>query len=169
MMNTGFLTIRMKVRNTQPTLPWKILILMGGGFMDSELILKWMRKTIALLAMIALCICWFCACDTIHGKYPFQVATKWVCDNPYFLLSYPENKKDNEHGELQLGTEIITVDITFGLGDYCVYPVHSVHYDDRLLTGLWDYRNGNLVLSIDEDYLFENQYSELIFAPSSTN
>lgn len=133
-----------------------------GGFMDSELThRKQLKKELLLLVLICLSMM-LCSCDSRAGQYPYQVADEWACNVPCFILTYSNNQ---EYGKLKLEDETINVDVWFGLGDYWVLPKNSVAYDDRLLGGKWKYRKGDLVLSIEEDFLFEGKYSELVFSP----
>lgn len=100
-------------------------------------------------------------------NYPYHVASMWQCNDPYFLITY--NRKENgaltSYEKLEWNDEAIQIDLCFLMSEYYVYPVTSSEYGDRLLSGTWEYRNGDLVLIIDEDYIFDNQYKELVFAP----
>lgn len=108
-----------------------------------------------------------CSCDMRAGRYPFQIADNWKCTSPEFSLSYSADADKQKQGNEQLIWNGLTidVDIMFGLGDYCVYPIDSAAYSDRLLSGTWKYRDGDLILIIKEDFIFGNQYTELVFSP----
>ena len=90
-----------------------------------------------------------------------------LCLTPKISLIYPEHDGNGatKYETIEWENEILSIDIMFGLGDYCVYPVDSVAYEDRLFNGTWKYRNGNLILLIEEDFLFDNKFSELVFSP----
>lgn len=141
---------------------------MDGGYMVLGLILKKHRLGFNLF-IVFLCL-FFCSCDSRAGQYPFQVSSEWRCDTIEFSLSYSTdvsgNKQENE--VLIWGNETFPVNIAFGLGDFCVFPDGSVKYDERLFSGTWKYEGSKLVLEIEEDFLFNNQFSELSFTPLQT-
>ena len=133
------------------------------------LIPKWFRNSLIVIIICLIILTSLCSCDTRAGRYPFQIADNWKCSSPEFSLSYStgaDNQKQ-ENEQLIWNGQTIDVDVMFGLGDYCVYPIDSVDYGDRLLTGTWKYRAGDLVLIIKEDFIFGNQYKELVFSPIS--
>ena len=52
--------------------------------------------------------------------------------------------------------------------DYWVFPAPSgniTYHDDMLFSGSWKYRNGNLVLIVEEDFIFDGKYSKIILKP----
>lgn len=125
--------------------------------------LKYICYMLCVLFIAAL----FSGCDPYAGSYPFLVESEWICNDPYMILTYYENS----NGMLS-ATEYLTwngvqleVDLKFQANSYCISPEDSTDYDERLLRGTWEYRNGDLVLIIEEDFLFENQYAELVFSP----
>lgn len=101
-------------------------------------------------------------------KYPWEKASHWVCEDPYFTLSYSKDPWGSlvcEEVLIWNGKEI-PVEVGMLHHMYDVSPTDSNHYDDRLLTGTWKYRKGNLILRIEEDFIFGNRYEELIFKPT---
>ena len=139
--------------------------------MECELTHKKNHKSISLFLICILVCSLFCSCDLRYGKYPSDIAAQWTSETPHLALTYSVNSNGEivTHEELEFENELIAVDILFGLGDYCVYPINSSAYKDRLFSGRWKYRKGNLVLIIKEDFIFENQYSEIVLAPSYPN
>lgn len=130
---------------------------------------KQFQNKLIVIIMCSLILINLCSCDMRAGRYPFQMANYWKCPSPEFSLSYwtdADNRKQ-EDAQLIWNNQIIGVIVAFGVGDFCVYPADSLAYSDRLLSGLWKYRAGDLILVIKEDFIFENQYKELVFSPVS--
>ena len=100
----------------------------------------------------------------------------WQCEDPRFSLAYSRDEKGFlvQHEELEWNNETMLVDVCFvhGVRKYEVYldsPSPYVRHEDRLFSGTWKYRRGDLVLIIEDDFLFDNRYSELVFSPVSQN
>lgn len=131
--------------------------------MDIVLTPNRIKKSVVILILLVFITVFFCACDE-----PYNVSENWISEDPYFLLCYSRDTDGIliQDEQLELDGELINVDLMFGRGVYCVYPQDSNNYDERLLSGTWKYRNGDLVLEIEEDFVFSNQYSELILIPS---
>ena len=121
---------------------------------------------ISLVLVISLCaLSLLCGCDPYYDQYPFLEEAEWICDEPHFTFTYTYDSNGACNG-----TELLTwqgttmeVDVLFQSTWYVVIPEGPTSNDDRILTGVWRYQNGNLVLSIEEDFIFNNQYSELVF------
>lgn len=112
----------------------------------------------------------FSGCDPMSNKYPYDKAMEWVCTNPYFAVEYlttDDGRVVDHSASIQWNDSLLTVEVNLGSSHFWVSPTTSNHYDDRLLSGKWRYRGKNLVLSIEEDFIFDNQYSEIIFSPVS--
>lgn len=103
-------------------------------------------------------------------NYPFYIASVWHSDNPTFTLTYTydENGVLISSEILEWNQEVMHVEVCFLMREYCVYPKNSSAYEDRLFSGTWRYQDGNLVFFIEEDFLFGNQFSELVFSSMST-
>ena len=132
--------------------------------MDSGLIRKKQGCLVVLLLMYVCLL--LIGCDMRAGQYPFQLSDKWQCDIPDFSLCYStdENGNKQDHEILRWENKAIPVNVTFGQGEFCVFPDGSVNYDERLFSGIWKYEGDKLVLIIKEDFLFDNQFSELLFS-----
>lgn len=141
---------------------------MDGGYMDSGLIRK-MQSCFVFLLLMYVCLL-IIGCDMRAGQYPFQVSDKWQCDTLDFSLCYSTdvngNKRDYEM--LIWESKTIPVNVVFGMGEYCVFPDGSANHDERLFSGIWKYEGDKLVLIIKEDFLFDNQFSALVFSPIIT-
>ena len=134
-------------------------------------------KLMAVLLMMVVSI--LCAgCDLRAGHYPYDKSTEWVCSDPNFTITYTHLPKNGleEESFLEVDGEMIAVDVLFGHGSKFVIlpknplrPEIYVHYSERLLTGLWKYRDGNLIITIQEDFVFDNQYEEFVFCPGDAD
>lgn len=141
---------------------------MDGGYMDSGLPPKKQnskRAVITIVILFGTLLLW--RNISASRNYPFHVASMWQCDDPHFSLIYTrtENGMLTSYEELEWGNETIPVDVCFLMREYDVFPAASSAYEDRLFGGTWKYRDGNFVLVIKEDFLFDNKYSELVFSP----
>lgn len=142
-------------------------MLEGCGFMALELIRNFKRlKRIYVLGSLVVIIL-LCGCDAKFGNYPYDKASCWSCTEPEFTIEYSTNESGVliDAAVVNWNNEEISVDVDFQSSLFWVLPANSDNYDDRLLSGSWQYQNDDLVLFIDEDFLFEGQYSELVFSP----
>ena len=126
---------------------------------------KRMKLLPVLLVMVVSMLCM--GCDLLAGRYPYDRGTEWVCSDPNFTISYIYNPNGTftQEAFLEADGEMIAVEECFQSIYFKVYPRSSNHYSDRFFTGEWKYRGGNLVLKIDEDFVFDNQYEEFVFCP----
>ena len=131
--------------------------------MDTGLIPKYVSRQV-LLVMILLSFAILC----VGCSEPYNVADAWLCPDPSFSLIYSKDDRGTliQSEILVVNDELMQVDVLFSRATFCIYPEGSHSYSDRLLTGTWKYRNNTLVLSIEDDYLFDNKYSELVFTSS---
>lgn len=108
-------------------------------------------------------------CNRKSDRYPYDLASKWICNELPFTLYYSldDNGMLLQSEMLEWNGQSLAVDLAFSLNTYCVYPESSHHHDDRLFSGTWKYRDGNLVLTLTEDFIFDQKYAELTFLPTS--
>ena len=118
-----------------------------------------------LILLFVLFSVFLSGCDPYAETYPFLDASAWVCRDPYITLIYTEDSKGRISAEEHLTWHDMQLDIDlhFQANTYCVSPESSTDHDKRLFTGTWEYRNGDLILKIEEDFVFDYVYSELIF------
>lgn len=100
---------------------------------------------------------------------PSEKAARWVCNDPYFVLEYREELKERppKYGyreSLEIDGVLQTVDAIFESGNFVVYPEGSPHWEDRLMTGTYEYEGDRLVLHMKEDFVFNGHYKEMRFA-----
>lgn len=138
--------------------------------MGSGLTRKWKNIKPIMIPLLAIIVILLCRSISDNRKYPYLVEEQWVCTKPYATLSYI---RDDSNALLSseiivLDNQTIEVEIGFLMREYCVYLKDCSSYDDRLFSGTWKYEGENLVLTIDEDFLFDNRYSKLVFSPVKT-
>lgn len=126
------------------------------------------KTKLVLLCLAAIVLLY--GCDGKYGKYPYDRALHWNCSDPEFSIEW----FTTESGLITKCAAVINwnskekpVYVDFYSNFFSVLPTTSDHYDHRLLTGTWKYRGEDLVLIIEEDFLFYNQYEELVFSPVS--
>lgn len=126
-----------------------------------------MKKVKYILPPFILLCLILCCCNVRAVEYPFQISRKWRCENPPFSLSYSydEVASIDKTEILTWNDQEISVNIAFGLGDFCVFPAGQNHNDQRLFSGTWYYKDKKLVLELDEDFFFGGLFSELEFIP----
>lgn len=109
----------------------------------------------------------FSGCDPRSGKYPFQQGEQWYSEEPQICLNYSKQEDGTweMHETLLYNGSLKEINLAMHSSDYCVYPADSNHHDDRLFSGTWKYRNGNLVLIVEEDFAFDGKYSKIILKP----
>ena len=123
------------------------------------------RRCLIVLVIVSMLL--LCGCDPRSGRYPFQKAENWHSDDPQISLCYAKDSSGNWsfHHTLIWENEEQEISIGMQASYYCVYPANSSHHDDRLFSGSWKYRNGNLVLIVEEDFVFDGKYSKIILKP----
>lgn len=130
----------------------------------SQMINKKCFKAIAHFAFLLILFMLLSAgCDTYANAYPFLENSTWICENPSFSLDYSVDYADNSREIIDWQGSIIDVDVFYNADYFCVYPDGNNYHDSRLLTGTWYYRDGCLVFQIEEDFIFHNQFSEIVF------
>lgn len=123
---------------------------------------------IALLVIVILIITFlFISLSGCTITYPFEKGSRWVCMEPYFILEYryEDGRLLEDRAFLEINGLIQPVIVGFQGDFFLVAPVNSIEDKDRFLTGSYHYRGGQLVFSIDEDFVFDGAYKEIVFSP----
>lgn len=117
------------------------------------------------LFLAFLFLSFFAGCDPLVEQYPCSSDSKWVCNDPAFVLEYAyTNERDLKTIEyLEYAGEVYYVSVSYRGHQFWILPLNSNHYDDRLFTGTWKYVRGDLVFQIEEDYLFDGLFSKFVF------
>ena len=128
------------------------------------------KKCMVITLIIAVAIS-LLACDPYANKYPFKEEGPWICKDPEFTISYSKEPNNGiiEESTLEWDGETIHVDVTFQVDTYCVIPFGTTAHADRLFNGTWEYRGKDLVFYIEEDFLFDGHFYELVFSKVSCN
>lgn len=131
-----------------------------------ELIHKGYFKAICII----LTMLFLCGCDRYAGKYPYSTADHWTCKDPYITINYIRNENGTftEESSLEWNGETIDIDIDFGHGNFVVHPNGNYSFEERLFDGTCKFRNGNVILVIDDDFIFDYQFSEIVLSPVET-
>lgn len=133
---------------------------------------KWGRIILftVLVLLLAFVVSW-CIYAKRSRNYPYYVANTWQCNDPPFTLTYGKDEygRLTKFAELEWDNETIEVEIGFLMRECTAFPAGRdiLAHSDRLFTGTWRYRNGDFVITIHEDFIFGNQYKELVFSPVS--
>ena len=127
------------------------------------------KKHILLIVFIFAVSVLFSACDPYVDSYPFLTEGKWECSDPVIVLEYAKSDAGviTEHCAMEWNDMLLYINLNFQAGSFVVNPATSNHYDKRLFTGSWEYRDGNLVLIIEEDFLLDHTYDELVFVKAN--
>ena len=93
-----------------------------------------------------------------------------MSEDPMISLEYTHNEDGTWTfcEELYWNDELIAIAVAMQSDYFCVYPFTNsnvTHHEDRLFSGTWKYRQGNLILMIEEDYIFDGQYSQIVISP----
>lgn len=123
------------------------------------------RKCILCIVFIIAVSVLFSACDPRAGSYPYSNESIWECSNPKIVLEYSRSAGGEliEHCTMEWNNTLLNVDLNFRSKLFVAGPAAFTDYDDRFFSGTWKYRNGNLVLMIEEDFVFDYAYNELVF------
>lgn len=132
-----------------------------------------MKKARLLILMLVLILV-LSGCDTYYATkyYPYFMSSHWVCLEPYFEITYeykPSGYLKDVSCILVWNETTIPARIGFMAGSYEVYEYTDADSEIIPVTyfaGGWKYEQGNLVLSISDDFAFFNgEYTELVLEP----
>lgn len=106
-------------------------------------------------------------CDPYYNNYPYDNASSWICENPPISLTYKTESSEliSQKETILWNGSTLEIDVLFQSEFYTAYPANSSIHDERLFSGSWYYRDNNLVLSVEEDFIFDYQFDELVFVP----
>lgn len=98
--------------------------------------------------------------------YPSEKASRWMCEDPHLLLDFSE-----EQSYLVWNGEKLPVATLIRASYFDLYldtdpdPSGAISAENVLFRGTWKYKGDTLVVSIDEDNIFDGAYTELVFYP----
>ena len=130
------------------------------------------RKALSICAIVAGCICalyililLFAACGRKTETYPWEKASLWVCEDPYFELNLAGGPTKSCFEWENTKYEVV---VRFGYGNtVTVFPASEDGVlGDGLFGGSWKYRGKKLVVKLyDDGEFFDGSYKELVFVP----
>lgn len=135
-----------------------------------------MKKMISIL-LLAVMVLSLAGCDTyaMFNYYPDDRSTVWYCEEIDFEIKYVPNEYGNlapKASPLEWNGTTYEVAAGFFAGYFDIYldkNGEATTEADHLLSGRWRYENGNVVVEITEDKVFDNTFEELIFKPVARN
>lgn len=103
-------------------------------------------------------------------RYPWYRAERWYCEEIDMTILYKYNADGNyigsEYSHLEVDGKTYKVGIGFqasAIGFYVDEDGDDVW--EGILDGSWAYQQGNMVVQIREESIFDGQYTELVFVP----
>ena len=125
------------------------------------------KKILAVIICISSFL--FTGCNPYYGLEPYNETANWVSLEPQVILTYSIDDKGAKTSQeiLMHNEQPIYLDIAFQSSQYCAFLADSTRYEDRLFSGEWSYRGDQLVFSLDEDFIFNGKYAELVFNAES--
>ena len=135
-----------------------------------------MKKTYRLCAVFCLLLC-LAGCDTyeMFNYYPEYRSTVWYCEEIDFEIEFIPNEYGNlapQASPLEWNGTTYEVKAGFFAGYFDIYlnkNGEATTEDSHLLSGRWQYENGNVVVEITKDSIFNNTFEELVFKPEARN
>lgn len=131
------------------------------------------RRSFLLVFTALLCVMliMLSACDPRAGNYPDDVHSRWVCDNPEFVLDYTvTDTRETWDAYCVFNGEKYPLIVVYTTVRFNIYSWKNskdgLRYEDLLVSGNWKYQQGKLVLTIEKDYLFGGEYKTLVFEGS---
>ena len=133
-------------------------------------------NTKKILLLVLVCImCCLCGCDMyVDRRPPDYINTKWVCNDPDIWFEV-----DDEHnilGEIKINGEVKPITAFFNMGcEVDFYPSTMLDENaviDRkeiIIKGNCSFRKYKLIVKVNYDTLFNNQYEKLIFIRENKN
>lgn len=128
------------------------------------------RKILGLCVICSGCICalfvlWvlFMMGGSDYTTYPEEKASLWVCEDPYFEISYVSGTQISYIDWEDKKYEVF-VGMRSSVFDVFLKPNNGA-LENILLRGNWKYKGENMVVKIEKDNLFDGAYEELIFVP----
>ena len=130
---------------------------------------KNLKRLFMMLCCIISSVFLLSGCDAYYNTYPFDEECEWACQDPSIVLSYTYDAEGKRSGKevLTWNNSTIELQIGFRASSYDAYPKGNTGYASRLFSGSWRYEKDYLILTIEEDYIFDDQYNELVFETSS--
>lgn len=129
-----------------------------------------MTKKIKRLFAIFLALCILALClsgCTLRDTSIFSKEITMQCDDPYMITTYKEteNGVGSRETYLEIDGELQKVGLHYRSTIFAVRLEFTPTSSELLFSGTWKEKNGNLILYIEEDYIFDNQYEKIVLKP----
>lgn len=118
--------------------------------------------------VLLLCVMIFVSgCTPPWIKFPYNLCNTWVCENPRFSIVYSRDEAGRGFcdASLEWKNEVIAVEALYSTSQFVVKTKDDPELAVELLSGSWGYEDGNLVLYIEEDCIFDGAFDKLVFVP----
>ena len=128
------------------------------------------KRLFAIFLSLCILVSCFSGCTLVDTSIFTQEITM-QSDDPYMITTFKrtENGTGSRETYLEIDGDICSVELYYRSTIFVVQMLDPLSLDaEVLLSGTWKERNGKLILSIEEDYIWGNQYEHIILAPSSS-
>lgn len=136
-------------------------------FVLTKKIRHW-RAIILLLSIVVLCLS---GC-TLRDTSIFNKEITMQCEDPYFVTTYSktENGTGTRETYLEIDGEVYEVALYYRSTIFAVHmQADTSTKSEILLSGTWKEHKGNLILYVEEDSVFENQYETIVLRPMDSS
>jgi len=128
------------------------------------------RKTVLLVICILTLMLSLCACDPMHDHHPYEINTEWISEDPYIRIQYGPNPGDftEQTVEFVYDGNTYDVEVHTQAWSFIVYKTENGAFAGYLLSGNCKYRDGCLVVKVDEESILYGKYKEVVLKPVGT-
>ena len=130
-----------------------------------------MRKYCCFLCLLAVLI-GLVGCDTyaMVEYYPWFRADAWYCEEIDMVMTFKLDQDgdlmENPESQLLVNGESMNVGVGFMASNISFFSEPDENNVSKvLMDGTWEYKGGNVVVTILKDELFSGQYSQLVYVP----
>ena len=130
-----------------------------------KICVRWLAGVLSL-AILASCLS---GC-TLRDTSIWVEEITMQCDDPYVITTFYRDEKGIGHRETYMEINGVKQKVELGYRStlFEVYVLDHSHRAECLILGTWRERKGNLVLYVEEDYVFGNHYETIILTPADT-
>ena len=102
-------------------------------------------------------------------EYPYERANRWICVEPEISLDFSNNRST---GCLKWSGEEFLISVGMRANSFQAYQIDALQeevlyleQEKLLFAGEWRYEGRNLIVTINQDNIFDGVYTKLIFNP----
>ncbi|MBQ6831057.1 MAG: hypothetical protein IJO28_00325 [Oscillospiraceae bacterium] len=133
------------------------------------------HKTVLLVICILTLTLNLCACDPMHDHHPYEINTEWISEDPYIRIQYGPNPGDFSERTVEFVYDGNTYDVevythawNFMICETEDSATEHTGIVGYLLSGRCKYRDGCLVVKVDEESILYGKYKEVVLKPVGT-